>query len=216
MGPSPRSRDGNVVTFEKLGDGIAISETGLASNGSHSSGLNMKPVDCFVIWRPAVSCRTRCWQTTSERPIHENCPPTRSSSRVWKSLRTSPGWTQSSSKAVFPRDRSSGQSRVSRLQHPPPRQRWVSWLLRRWSAAHVTRSCRRSVFWTGSACSVAQGSFRTLTWETPRTCSQGGGRTVCFQPDTAAVVDARSESNFNFLPPASNGIHYCRAYDSNG
>lgn len=47
MGPSPRSRDGNVVTFEKLGDGIAISETGLASNGSHSSGLNMKPVDLF-------------------------------------------------------------------------------------------------------------------------------------------------------------------------
>jgi hypothetical protein len=39
--------DGNVVSFETLGDGVAITEVGLAGNGSHLSGAGRSPVQLF-------------------------------------------------------------------------------------------------------------------------------------------------------------------------
>jgi hypothetical protein len=39
--------DGNIVSFEKLGDGISITEVGLAGNGSHLSGRGQSPVQLF-------------------------------------------------------------------------------------------------------------------------------------------------------------------------
>jgi hypothetical protein len=39
--------DGNIVSFERFGDGIAITEVGLAANGSHLTGRARRPSDLF-------------------------------------------------------------------------------------------------------------------------------------------------------------------------
>jgi hypothetical protein len=39
--------DGNIVSFERLGDGISVTEAGLAVNGSHLAGAAGSPIDLF-------------------------------------------------------------------------------------------------------------------------------------------------------------------------
>jgi hypothetical protein len=265
--------DGNVVEFERLGDIVVVSETGLASNGSHLTGLDMKPVDVFRHLAPGRTVPDALLADDERTTYSQEVPADAVIASSWEEFEelteldaeqrraSAPAPREQRAEpieppAASPTDVALGQRAAAQvagnacdtfvqtqcildtagLFAGPPDDIVVATNIRSRIDDTVGDGAKRghhSVCAAGENARIAvsvpdfgdlgtsgfeivgQGSFRTITWETPRDCSRGGGRTVCFQPTAAALVQVVSESFFDSLPPASDGIHYCRAYDSN-
>jgi hypothetical protein len=273
--------DGNVVTFEKFGDGVAVSETGLASNGSHLSGLNMKPVDVFQHLAPGRVVPDALLEDDARTTYSQELPagtilvPSREAFEALDLSNLDPEQLEVVGavlleRSAVPPERPAAPRERPAARHPTSAlgQLAAAQLAGNQCDSFAQNQCDLSTaglfgglpddriseqnihqriddsaqkLGVHSLCAAGEdgrllvtlparpakstngfelvplGSFKTVAWEQPRICSNAEeGRTVCFQDTIQVVAEARSQSNLDFLPPASSGIHYCRAYDSNG
>lgn len=67
--------DGNVVTFERFGEGISVTEVGPATNGSHLSGRSQAPVELFRELAPGRTVPEALLEYEAESTRWENLRP---------------------------------------------------------------------------------------------------------------------------------------------